>query len=60
MKFPSHTEYDGKAMRFHIVECQADTGEFNIQNAFMIHYLQEDGVAWDRVPARELDPALFL
>jgi 3',5'-cyclic AMP phosphodiesterase CpdA len=60
MQFPSHTEYDGKPMRFHIVECRANTGAFTIHNAFMIHYWQEDGVALDRAPVRELDPALFL
>ncbi len=60
MQFPSHTEYDGKRMRFHIVECQANTGEFTIQNAFMIPYWQEDGGARERAPVRVLDPALFL
>ncbi|MFA6032577.1 MAG: metallophosphoesterase, partial [Myxococcota bacterium] len=38
MKPPASTEYDGKPMRFHIVECQADTGAFSIYNAYMIKY----------------------
>jgi hypothetical protein len=60
MQFPSSAEYDGKPMRFHIVECEADTGNFTIYNAYMIHYWKEDSGSADRTPARVLDPALFL
>jgi len=61
MKFPSHTEYDGRPMRFHIVRCRAGTGEFSIQNASMIPYWREgDSAPLEGEVLRELDPALFL
>ena len=39
--FPSQAEYDGRPMRYHIVECQAHTGDFTIYNDYMIPYLNE-------------------
>jgi len=59
MQFPSHAEYDGRPMRFHVVECQPGTGSFTVYNAYMIHYWKEDGAAEVPAPERILDPALF-
>ena len=38
MKFPSHAQYDGSPMRFHVVACQRNTGDFTIYNEYMIQY----------------------
>ena len=50
MQPSSHTSCDGKAMRFHVVECEERTGNFTIYNGFMIKY-------WGEAAAPEASPA---